>query len=349
MSQLASRIAGEKCARLTMLRLVCAVSIWRSAMTQVLPLCGAAAWWVTLLCLLPGFAVAALLRLAMHLTCTSTLTEAVRACLGKVGAWAVSLVLAALLLVEGLAGLTALITLFTEGVGTRGTAFTLALLTGGALLLSLQRDGLPRAVHFLRWPMVAAAVIVGACLLPEAQPDYLFPLHGAGEASFLAALKTGVSLAWPVALLLTASPAKQGRLRSAVLPAFAAAAALLVLALTLPQELLTGIKGLAQGLLLPTKYALNALRVLYLCLIMIGIFLTIAASVQLATEQLCAPLKQCPGWLPHALLIALILTQAGDTARLWQGLEMLQRWLLVPLALLVLVCLPMAALRRRKP
>ena len=102
MSQLASRIAGENRARLTMLRLVCAVSIWRTAMTQVLPLCGAAAWWVTLLCLLPGFAVAALLRLAMHLTCASTLTEAVRACLGKVGTWAVSLVLAALLLVEGL-------------------------------------------------------------------------------------------------------------------------------------------------------------------------------------------------------------------------------------------------------
>lgn len=162
MSQLASRIAGENCARLTMLRLVCAVSIWRTAMTQVLPLCGAAAWWVTLLCLLPGFAVAVLLRLAMHLTCASTLTEAVRACLGKRGAWAVSLVLAALLLVEGLSGLTALITLFTEGVGTRGTAFTLALLTGGALLLALHRDGLPRAAHFLRWPMAAVAVIVGA-------------------------------------------------------------------------------------------------------------------------------------------------------------------------------------------
>ena len=349
MSQLASRIAGEKCARLTMLRLVCAVSIWRTAMTQVLPLCGAAAWWVTLLCLLPGFAVAALLRLAMHLTCASTLTEAVRACLGKRDAWAVSLVLAALLLVEGLSGLTALITLFTEGVGTRGTAFTLALLTGGALLLALHRDGLPRAVHFLRWPMVAAAVIVGACLLPDVQPDYLFPLHGAGEASVLATLKTGVSLAWPVALLLTASPAKQGRLHSAVLPAFAAAAALLVVTLILPQELLTGIKGLAQGLLLPTKYASNALRVLYLCLIMAGIFLTIAASVQLATEHLCAPLQQCPGWLPHALLIALILTQAGDTAHLWRWLEMLQPWLLVPLVMLALVSLPLAALRRRKP
>ncbi len=348
MSQLASRMAGENRARLTMLRLVCAVSIWRTAMTQVLPLCGAAAWWVTLICLLPGFAVAALLRLAMHLTCTSTLTEAVRACLGQVGAWAVSVALAVLLLVEGLSGLTVLITLFTEGVGTRGTAFTLALLTGGALLLSLHRDGLPRAVHFLRWPMAVSAVIVAACLLPQTRIDYLFPLHGAGEADVLTALKAGLSLAWPVTLLLTAPAAKQGRLRGVVLPAFAAVAVLLILALILPQELLAGTKGLAKLLLLPTKYATNALRVLYLSLLMLGTFLSIAASVRLATETFCAPLKGSPNWMPHGILIVLILTQAGDTARLWRWLEMLQPWLLVPLATLALGCLPMTFLRRKR-
>ena len=348
MSLLASRMEGENRARLTMLQLVCAVSVWRTAMTRVLPLCGTAAWWVTLICLLPAFAVAVLLRLSMHLTRTSTLTEAVRACLGKSGGWAISLVLAVLLLVEGLSGVTALITLFTEGVGTRGTAFTLSLLTGGALLLSLHRAGLPRGVHFLRWPLTAAAVIVAACLVPEARLDHLFPIHGEGDAAVLSALKTGVSLAWPVTLLLTVPPAKQGRLRSVLLPAFAAVGALLVLSMILPQELLADTMGLARLLLLPTKYAPNALRVLYLCLLMAGIFLSIAASVQLGTEHLCAPLKQCPGWLPHVLLIVLILTQAGDTTRLWRWIEMLQPWLLVPLALLALVCLPMAALRRKK-
>ncbi len=346
MSQLASRMAGENRTKMTMLKLLCAASIWRTAMTLVLPLCGVSAWWVALVCLLPGFAVAALMRFVMHRTHTETLTEAVRACLGKVGAWVLSAVLAVLLLTEGLAGLTALITLFTQGVGTRGTPLTLALLTGGALLLSLHREGLPRAVHFLRWGMAAAAVLIAACLVPCVRLDHLFPLHGRGNASILAALKSGVSLAWPVALLLTVQPAQASRMRSAVLPAFAAVGALLLLALTIPEEMLAGQTGLASLLRLPTKFAPNALRILYLCLLMLTIFLSIGASVQLATEQLCAPLKCRPTWLPHILLIVLILTQTGDTTSMWRRLTVVQPWLLTPVAAIALICVLIAVVRR---
>lgn len=347
MSRLASRMAGENRARLTLLRLLCAVSIWRTATTRILPLCGTSAWWVTLACLLPGFAVAALLRLAMHLTRTATLKEAIRACLGRVGAWVLSAVLAVLLLAEGLAGMTALVTVFVEGVGTRGTAFTLALLTGGALLLSLHREGLSRAAHFLRWPMAAAAVIIAACLLPKARLDHLFPVYGEGEAAAFVAMKAGMSLAWPVSLLLTVPPAGQSRLRGAVLPVFPAVAALALLALTIPQELLAGQNGLAALLLLMAKYAPNALKLLYLCLLMLGMFLSIGASVQLATEHFCAPLKRSPTWLPYAILVVLILLQAGDTARLWDVLMMLGSWLLLPLGGLALLCLPIAFIRRK--
>ena len=347
MSQLTARAAGENRTKMTMLKLLCGVSIWRTAMTFVLPLCGGSAWWVGLVCLLPGFAVAALMRLVMCFTHTETLTEAVRSCLGKVGVWAISVVLAALLLVEGLSGLTALITLFTQGVGTRGTPFTLALLTGGALLFSLHRDGLPRATHFLRWGIVAAAMLIAACLLPDAQLDHLFPLHGEGDASVLAAMKAGVSLAWPVTLLLTVQPTPVGRLRNAVLPAFAVAAALLLMTLIVPQELLSRQTSLAAMLLLPTRYAANALRVLYLCLLMLTIFLSIGASVHLATEHLCAPLKYRAKWLPHALLIGLIFTQAGDASSLWEVFAAVQPWLLVPLAGIAMICLFMAVIRRR--
>ena len=185
-------------------------------------------------------------------------------------------------------------------------------------------------------------------MLPDVRLDHLFPLYGEGAANVLLALKAGISLAWPVALLLTSPSAKTGRLRSALLPAFFAAAALLVLILTIPQELLASTKGPAQLMLQPTKYAPNALRVLYLCLLMIGIFLSVAAAVRLTTENICAPLKGSPGWLPHAILIGLILTQAGDTATLWRWLEMLRPWLLLPLAVLAMICLPMAILRRER-
>ena len=347
MSELTARADGENQVRVTMLRLLCAVSIWRTAMTRVLPLSGGAAWWVTLVCLLPGFAVAGLLRLVMRLTHTDTLADAVRACLGTPGARVLSAVLAALLSLEGLCGMTTLITLFTQGVGTRGTPFTLALLTGGALLFSLHRDGLPRAAHLLRWGMLAAAAVTAACLLLHARVDGLFPLHGDGDASVLSALKAGIGLAWPVTLLLTVPPCAGGRLRRAVTPAFAPAAALLIVALTIPQELLPRQAGLAAHLLLPARYAPNALRVLYLCLMMLTIFLSIGAAALLATEQLCTPLKRRPSWLPHGLLACLILAQTIDAGRLWAGVETLQAWLSVSLAGVASICLPMAAIGRK--
>ena len=349
MNQLAARLEGERRARSTLVRFLCAVSIWRTAMTRVLPLCGASAWWVTLVCLLPGFAVAALLRGVMALTRTATWAEAVRACLGKVGAAATSLVLALLLLTEGVSSITALITLFTEGVGTRGTQLTLAALTGGVLAFALHREGLSRAAHLLRWGMAGAAVVIAACMMSDVHLDGLFPLRGDGEAAILAALKAGMSLAWPLALLLTVEPTRHGRLRSGVLPAFAAPAALLLLALTIPHELLLCQTGLADLLLLPTRYAPNALRVLFVCLVVLAFFLAIGASAQMAAESLGLLHGRVPCWLPYAVLAGMFLTQAGDVSALWAWLGRVEPWLLAPLLLLGIVCLPIAAIRRRTP
>ncbi len=348
MSELRARMAGEAAAQSSFLRLLCAVSVWRTMMTRILPLCGASAWWVGIICLLPGFAAAALLRYVMHLTHTPTLTEAVRACLGKGGAIAASLMLTALLLTEGVTSITALITLFTQGLGTRGTQFTLAILTGAALLFCLHREGLPRAVHFLRWPMIAAAAAVAAFLLMDAKPDHLFPLWGEGTLSVCAAIRAGSSLAWPVTLLLTQEPIRKGRLRGGILPFGLALAAVLLLALAIPHELLTRQEELAALLLLPSRYLPNALRVAAMSLIMLAFFLAIGASAQLATTHLCAPWASVPGWLPHGLLAAMFLTQAGDPSQLWQVLGKISPWMIVPLGLLALISLPFALLRRKK-
>lgn len=347
--QTRSRVDGERRAGMTLLRLLCTVSIWRTAMTRVLPLCGGSAWWVTLGCLIPGFLAAALLRAVMALTRSGTLAEAVRACLGQGGAVLLSVVLTVLLVTDGVSSITALITLFTEGLGTRGTQLTLALLTGVVLLFSLHREGLSRAAHFLRWGMIAAAALVAAFLLADARLDNLFPLHGEGESAILAAMKSGFSLAWPVTLLLTAvPPSGRGRLRSAILPTCAAVGMLLLLALIIPHELLTRQEGLAALLLLPTRYAPNALQVVAMCLLMLAFFLAIGASAQLATDQLCMPWKSVPPWLPYALLTAMFLTQAARISALWAWLGRIEPWLLAPLVLLGAVCLPIALIRRKR-
>lgn len=347
--QCQSRLAGEHRAQVTLLRLVCAVSIWRTLMTRVLPLGGASAWWVGLVCLIPGFVVAALLRWGMGLTGARTLHEAARAALGRPGGVLMPAVLWLLLVLDGIASITALVTLFAEGVGTRGTQLTLAVLTGVVLLFSLHREGLARGAHLLRWGMIAAALLLAVVILGDAKPDHLFPLFGDGRASAFAAAKAGISMAWPLVLLLTVEPIPgRGRLREGVLPAFGAVGALLLLTCSIPHELLSHHQGLAILLLLPTCFASNALRVIALSLLLLAFFLAIGGCAQVAVQQLCMPLKHPPVWLPYVLLAALFLTQAADTTSLWALLGLAEPWLLLPLAAIAVLTLPFAWIRRKK-
>ncbi len=342
--QLAARTKEEIRAGRTMVQVLCAVSVWRTAVVQIVPQGGASGWWTALCCLIPGFLAALLLRAGMALCGASTVTEAVRACLGKAGAAAFSLLLTALLLVEATLSLTALLTVFTQALGTRGTQFTLAVLTGVVMLFALHRDGLPRAVYLLRWGMTVAALLLAVFALGQTHVDALFPLQRAAQVLPVP------GLAWPVVLLLTISQGeKRGRLCSGVLPAGCAVGALLITALTVPHEQLLQRSSLADALLQPAWYCPNALRVLWLCLLMLTFFLAIAASVQLATQHLCAPFAKVSDWLPHLALAAVVLTQLADPRRLLALLNAVQPWLLLPLAGVALVMPFIALIRRKRP
>lgn len=348
--QTLSRLDGERRARRTLLRLLCAVSVWRTVMTRILPLCGAASWWTALLCLLPGLIVAALFRFTQYLTGTATIIDAMRASLGRAGALLISAILAMLLAVDAAASTTALITLFTQGVGTQGTPLTLAVLTGTVLLFSLHREGLARGIHFLRFVMLAAFVLLSGVLLSDAKPDHLFPLYGDGRASVLAGVEAGVSLAWPTVLFLTAEPIRgQGRLGGVILPVSLALGAVFLMILTVPHELLMRQEGLADLLLLPARYVPNAMRVLALSLLMLTFFFAIGAALQMGTLQLCGSAKETPAWLPYVALAGLLLTQTGEASALWRWLGRVEPWLLAPLALLALIAWPVALNRRKCP
>ncbi len=342
------RLHAECRSEATLIRLLCIASIARTALTRILPLTGCAAWWVTLLCLVPGLLVTALFRLAMALTKPRTLSEALRASLGRFGGWAISLTLGVLLLIDGAATMTALITLFTEGIGTRGTQFTLALMTAAVLLLCLHREGLPRAAYLLRWPLRLAALLVAAFLLADAHIDGLFPHMGNGEKVVVAAISGGVSMAWPLTLLLTVqSIPRPRRITSVLVPCAWAVGLLLLLALTVPHELIARHSSLADALLLPVHFAPSALRTLGQCLLMLVLFLAVGASAQLATVHLCAPAGHSPAWLPYAIAALYTLTQAGNVSRLWEGLALFEPWLLSALAALAVLSALAAIIRRR--
>lgn len=346
--QAQSRLAGEHSAQRSLVLLFCAVSIWRTVMTRLVPLCGASAWWVALVCLVPGLLIAALLRLTMRLTRIENLMEALRACLGKPGVWAASAVLTVLLLLDGAASMTALMTFFTQGIGTRGTQLTLAVLTGAILLFSLHREGLARAVYFLGWGMLAAELVWGAFLCGEARVDHLFPLYGDGRSVAMQAIMTSLSLFWPLVLLLGVPSCPGGRLRCGTVTALGTVGAILLTTLVVPHELLRQCTSLAGTLLLPVRDVPNAVRIVGQSLMMLAFFLAIGASAQLAAASVCMPLRSRPAWLPYALVGGLILTQAADTTLLWHSLEAIGLWLLVPLLLLALLCLPIALARRNR-
>lgn len=348
-SRLQARLAGELRARTVFLQLICIVSILRTVLTRIVPMAGSGAWWLTLVCLLPGAGVYGLLALGMRLTGSANVTDLARVCLGGLGGWLLSFVMAAATLLDGASSMTALITLFTEGVGTKGTQLTLAILTGAVLLTCLHREGLPRGAYLLRWVMLGAALLTAAFGLPAVRVDSLFPMLGDGKAALTAAFRAGLSLAWPFALLLTLPKEREKPRLAALCPVILSVLGVLVfLTLTNPNELLTCSHTLADSLLLPTRYASSAIRTLAQCLLMLVFFLAIGGAAQLSTDFLCAPMGQPPGWLPYAVLTLLTATQALQPGMLWEALGFLEPWLLLPVAVLAAACLPIAIIRRKR-
>lgn len=347
--QMQSRAMGERRAALSLRALLCGVFIWLRGMTSILPVCGVSAWWSALLCLLPGIAAAGAFHAAMRWTRTSTVTEAVRACLGKVAAAGFSILLAVLLLIEGISTLTALLAVFTQGVGTKGTQFTLAALTGAMLCCCLHRDGLPRAVYLLRWGMLGLAAVLAISLAGDVQVSSMFPVNGDSIDTALSAWRRGYSLGWPFVLLLTVPACgARRRLSGSVYPAAAALGVILLTVLTIPHEVLMRRSSLAQWLLLPVWYQPNAIRVAGLCLLMLSFFLALGGAVQLASAHLLAPWTKAADRLPHVVLVGLVLTQAADIQSLWALLSAAEELLLLPLGVVAVGILPAAFCRRNK-
>lgn len=137
MQRIQKRRAGQRQTQNALIGLLSAVSMTRIGLTQLLPLCGSAAWWLSAACMLPGLCVYGALRLLLRHTHTRTLTDCARKLLGNFGSALIMLTLTLPLLLDGIASLTALITFFTEGIGARGSQFTLTLLTASVMLIAL--------------------------------------------------------------------------------------------------------------------------------------------------------------------------------------------------------------------
>ena len=344
MQRIQKRRAGQRQTQNALIGLLSAVSMTRIGLTQLLPLCGSAAWWLSAACMLPGLCVYGALRLLLRHTHTRTLTDCARKLLGNFGGILIMLALTLPLLLDGIASLTALITFFTEGIGARGSQFTLTLLTASAL----NHDGLPRGVYLLRHVLLVAAGIIAINALLDAHPDGIVPLLGEGVPSLLSGIRSAWGMSW-VLLLLLEFPAEEGTRRTPAMLAglLPSPVILLLLSLAIPPELTVPGRSLASRLALPTLFLQPAVRTLAQCLLMMTLFLSIAGSAQLAARFLTSSCQKPKKWVPYVLIGLLTLTQLFDISRLWRVLTAFTAWSLVPGVLLLLV-LTIARLCRRE-
>lgn len=330
------RIRGDRRARQLQVQLVCCVSMVRCVITQMLPLCGSALWWVTPVCMVPGIMLYLLICAGLKRSGTATLQAAYTA---KPLRWISSGLLFILLILDGAASMTALITAFTQGIGAEGTQLTLAGLTLLALLGCLKQDGLPWGIYLMRRGMLILALIIAAFMLSRAKTDDIFPVLGVGRSGILAAVRAGASMAWPLVLLTTVEPPSPGRIRPVLPVASLTCGAGILLCLVYPCEVLIRSGTLASRLLVPALHLPQALRTLAHSLGMLTLFLAIASAVQLAAIRAREISGRERRWVPFFLATVLAATQTLDIHRLWQGLTVVLTVLPAGIAVIALLLL----------
>lgn len=316
------RLGQFRCQR-SRWRFIACVTMMRTTLTRVIPLAGSAGWWVALVCMLPGLGL-------YGLGCWG-LKRRGKSCLHA--SPLLGILTAVALLVDSASSMTALTTLFTEGIGTPGTQFTLALVAAGMLLFALDREGLPRGVFLLRWCFVGVLALVLVGYASHGQIDHLFPVLGGGWSGIRAGAVAGLGMAWPLLLaFMEPSPAKRGA-ADVLPPMLLCAAAGLCLCLAIPHEMLMSSQSLGDALVQTVSHLSPFARLLCVCLWMGGLFLAMGNGCSLSAGYLLAPWGRELSWLAGVLVLALAGTQALAIRPLYQVLSAVEPCLLAVLAL----------------
>ena len=330
----AYREAAEQRAHLTALRLIAAASLLRAGAGYLLPRNGAAGWWTLIVCLAPAWAVYLPAWLAMGRCGASTLRQAAERLVGRGFARLLGWVEAACLAAEGAACLTTLVTLLDEGVGVAVSPAALAAITASAVALCLPGKGMARSVQLLRWPMLLLAALAAIDLLGGARIDHLAPMLGDGAAQSVRHALPCAGAGWPLILLVEVPPPDTGRRTRGWCAPLLVPAALLLVTLAIPHEILTLHTGLAESLLLPGMFVSPVNRTILLCLWILLTALSAAICVKgAAVAALCRP-ALWPAWILLAGSAAFQLAGADAVMPL---LRQAQAWLAAGLGACVTV------------
>lgn len=321
------RRGEERCCR-SQWRLIFCVNTLRTAVTRVIPLCGAAGWWVVLLCLLPSLGLYALGRWGLKRRGSTCLH-------GKAAVCGVAF---ACLAVDGVSSMTTLGALFTEGAGTPGTQFTLALVAAGMMLFALDREGLARGIYMVRRLMLGALALVLVSYGTRARVDHLFPVLGGGWADVRSGLMAGAGMGWPLLLALMEPPVSRRGAGDVLPPALVCVVAALCLCLCIPHEVLVTRQSLGDTLVQTVAHLSPFVRLVAICLWMSGLFLSMTSVCSLGGELLLAPWGLRLPWIAGAVALLLAGTQLLPLQGLRKGLQWAEPVLLLGLCLCSLLC-----------
>lgn len=329
----AGRMQAERHTRRSMLRLLVCTAILRDVITRVLPQAGCAAWWLTPLLMAPGWlallVTSALLKRSGH----ASIMEAVQHSYGSMGVRVLACLLAVGLWTDACRSLATLTGLLTDGIGSEGTAATLGLLTCAMLAPCMRRDGLHRAIHLLRWFMLAlaAALLIGAA--GRFRADHLVPLLGDGLGSIRRSVGAGWSLSWPMLMLAMEPPVSTSgtHARESLLPVLICCGVPLLIVLTQPHGLLCHAATMGEALLTPMAALSVRGRTLALCLMMMSLFLLLAAEVRLVGDACRSAVGRGDTGLVVVVIAAVYLGALAARNSVWTNVGragILAAWLL---------------------
>lgn len=343
----AQRCRAEMSLRMMLYRWFALASLLRSTVVIVSGEGGAAGWWLTALCLLPGLAACGLLHTALRFSGCATVPALAQQLAGRGGRIAVQWLAALLMTVEGLNAMQALTTLFADGVGTTIGPAAFAILAAAVLCLCTGRSGLVYGVGLLRWPVGVFAALIVLDAAQQAKWNHLFPLGGDGMQAWLDTLRINGSMGWPLALLYYEEADVSVRRRVWYAPAAAVLCALL-LCLAIPHGTLTIPRTIAEQLLLPGMTLQAGNRVLLMCLWTAGLGLAAVIAAVRAADLTLPQNHAALRWLPWLLLGAYAAAHLPGLERLAEAVGWIAPWMLAPVMLMAAVLAVWAAIRRKR-
>lgn len=332
-----------------MLRLIATFSLMRTSITEVLPTVGSASWWITPLLIVPGLIVYLTSRSSMRKAKTSSCHDWMLKSMGQAGGCITAAAFTLLVLSDSVLSLNVLTSFFSNIIGVAGTPFEIALVTCIAVMLCLDRKGLPRAISLLRWGMCCAGIVIIINEFDLLSVGSLYPIMGDGALQPNQILLLSGKMSWPILVMLldeqTEVPKKKVVYDLSML--LVCGCWVLLMNLIVPHEIWMSSNAFADTLMHLRVWFHQGIRTIASTLVIQAWFLLFASEICVCVAQASSLFRQEIRWLPYVIVICCAFTQLGNSINLSSALGWFQCYAYAGIASLFLTACVLTWWRRK--